>query len=247
MTEQFEPYITRSNDKAGQAEELAKTVAVKLTAAIQDRGRAGIAFSGGSTPALFLEQLAQQPVDWAHVDITLVDERCVPETDERSNAGMMRARLLDALPAEARFSPLFVPDESAADRDARLAQFALPFDVVHLGMGEDAHTASFFPDAPNIAAMLDLSRTDLLVETQSESSRELRLTWSLAALLQSRFIALQITGASKWAVLSQALEVLAAGALSDTQLAGMPILAVLAKTQLGDLHGVPAQIYFANE
>jgi 6-phosphogluconolactonase len=247
MTEQFEPYITRNSNKAAQAEVLATAIAVKLSTAIRARGRAAIAFSGGSTPAQFLEQLANQPVDWSNVDITLVDERCVAEDDERSNAGMLRARLLDALPKQPTFAPLYVPGESAVERKARFKQFALPFDVVHLGMGEDAHTASFFPDAPNIEAMLDLRQSDPILQTQSPTSREPRLTWSLATILQSQFVVLQVTGAAKWAVLSDVLEALAAGEVSNTQLARMPILAVLARTQLGDLHGVPAQIYFASE
>ena len=69
---------------------LASDVAACLSGAITDRGRAKLAVSGGTTPKLFFNQLARSKIDWSQVTITLVDERCVPETDERSNARLVR-------------------------------------------------------------------------------------------------------------------------------------------------------------
>jgi len=242
-----ESHIVRSDSAIRQADALAADVAQKLQTAIDRTGQASVAFSGGSTPALFLKHLSLRPVDWSKVHITLVDERCVSESDERSNARMLRANLLDNLPVEPRYAPLFLPNENESDRDARLNDFQSPFDVVHLGMGEDAHTASFFPDAENIGDMLDLSQTRRLLKTQSAASREERITWSLAALLQTRFMALQISGARKWTVLSDALESLAQDRLDEEQRCQKPILAVLEQTQVKCPDGVPAKIYYASE
>lgn len=247
VLEEFESHVVRSDSARHQADVLADVLALRLREAIADRGSASIAFSGGSTPALMLEQLARRNVDWSRVAITLVDERCVPETDERSNAGMLRKKLLDSLGMQPQFFPLYVPGEDLADRDARFDEVPLPFDVVHLGMGTDAHTASFFPDSENIEAMLDLGQPKRLMQTQSISSREVRLTWSLAALLESRFVVLQLIGTRKLAVLSQALEVLSLRNAVEEQLCRMPILSVLAQTQLADAGRVPVQIYFASE
>jgi 6-phosphogluconolactonase len=245
--DQSKTHIVRSASSARQAEVLAVSLAEHLRAAIQQRGHARIAFSGGSTPAQLFKQLSLQVLDWSKVDITLVDERCVGEDDERSNAGMLRAALINELDAEPNFFPLFIPGENEASRDARFRGFALPFDVVHLGMGEDAHTASFFPDSSNIETMLDMNQLKPRLETQSSTSQERRVTWSLPALLQSRLIVLQLIGPKKWAVLESVLETLSEGGVSDEQRYQAPVLAVLLQTQLNDSNGVPCQIYSASE
>lgn len=239
--------LQQHDSAATQAAALAENLAGRLNDAITARGQASIAFSGGSTPAAMLESLARQPVDWARVTVTLVDERCVAATDARANAGMLQAKLLSRLTVQPTFVPLFVPGESEAERDARLQQVPLPFDIVHLGMGEDAHTASFFPDAPNIAEMLDLQQPRLWLTTQSSSSREERITWSLATLLQARYYVLQITGAAKHAVLADALDNLDAGVRDEAQRRKTPVLAFLAETHSYAPGGPPGHIYYASE
>lgn len=247
LPKRVESNLVRDADAVSQAVALATAIAKHLEDAVEKRGRARIAFSGGSTPRLMLNQLAKQPLAWSRVDITLVDERCVAEDDARSNAGMLRRHLLDLLPARPRFYPLYLPDEDAAGRDNRFEGFGLPFDLVHLGMGDDAHTASFFPDSQNIEAMLDLEQPSLLMQTQSLSSRERRITWSLAALLRARHLVLQLVGSGKQAVLTEVLQVMGSGTWAESQFYQMPVLAVLARTRLADAGGVPAQIYYASE
>ena len=113
-------------------------MAASLSTAITDRGRAQLAVSGGTTPKLFFRELAHQRIDWPRVTMTLVDERCVPVTDERSNARLVREHLLRLKAAAAKFVPLY--------RDHGNAEALGPFDAVVLGMGTDGHTASFFPE-----------------------------------------------------------------------------------------------------
>lgn len=171
-----------------------------LQAAIEQDGRASIAFSGGSTPKPLFNYLATLDFDWSKVDVTLVDERCVPATHERSNAKLLDDNMLARLSNKPRFFPLFEsqPEELAA-------QLKQPFDVAILGMGGDGHTASFFPDADNLADLIIADDAPKLMQTQSAASKEPRLTWNLAALLQSRFLALHITGEGKHAVLQEAI------------------------------------------
>jgi len=240
-------YLVQSDNAVGQAEVLAQEIAARLNRSVAARGRASIAFSGGSTPVAMLDQLSRQPVDWARVDVTLVDERCVPEGDERSNAGMLRAAFLDKLDVAVDFVPLFVPGETDAIRRARLSDYRLPFDVVHLGMGGDAHTASFFPDASNIGEMIDLEQPQLVMTTQSENSREERVTWSLSALLQTRFFVLQLVGAAKRAVLDQVYTALAGKTITEQQRRELPVLAFLAETRLRNPDGIPGYVYYAGE
>ncbi|TAM09084.1 MAG: 6-phosphogluconolactonase, partial [Rhodanobacter sp.] len=134
---------------AAQASALAERVAAQLRDGIAARGRALVAVSGGTTPAAFFAELARQVLDWARVTVTLVDERWVPDTDPRSNAKLVKETLLQGPAAAATFVPLYTgaatPEAGLADAATRIAALPLPFDAVLLGMGDDGHTASFFP------------------------------------------------------------------------------------------------------
>ena len=123
-------------------------------------GRARIALSGGSTPNVMFDTLGKTPFDWSNVHVFWVDERCVPPTDMQSNFKAANERFLQPASVPAanihRIPGELPPAEGAAQylKDIR-AHFeistGLPeFDVVHRGMGPDAHTASLFPGEPLI-------------------------------------------------------------------------------------------------
>ncbi len=191
------------------AEALASTVADVLRAAIEKRGTALLAVSGGSTPGMFFRELSRQELDWDSVTVTLVDERFVPEDSSRSNARLVRENLLQDKAAAARFAGLFSDAstvEEAADRAGeRLSRLPLPLDAVILGMGTDGHTASFFPDAGNLESLLDLSAEAIVAPVHAASGSEPRLTLTLARILEAGFVALHIEGAEKRSVLETAL------------------------------------------
>ena len=172
----------------------------RLEQAIKNDGRASLALSGGSTPKPLLQYLSQQQLEWPLVDITLVDERCVDNQHPRSNAKLVDTHLLSQLSQQAKFFPLY---PESADK---LQQLKQPFDVCILGMGTDGHTASFFPDADNLLALLDENDKPSLKRTQSASSLEERISWNLSALLQAKYLALHITGVDKHQVLQQAMQ-----------------------------------------
>jgi 6-phosphogluconolactonase len=188
---------------------LAARVAGVLTEAIERRGKAVLAVSGGTTPALFFRTLAEAAIDWAKVTVTLVDERFVPEASPRSNAGLARANLLTGRAAAAAFVGLYrdaaTVEDAAAGAQAAVAGLGLPLDVAVLGMGGDGHTASFFPDADALDQLLDPSGETIVAPVHSPSGGEPRLTLTLPVLAGARLLALHIEGVEKAATLDKAL------------------------------------------
>ncbi len=174
---------------------LASDVAATLSGVITDRGQAQLAVSGGTTPALFFNVLARSRIDWPRVTITLVDERCVRSTDERSNAKLVRDHLLQSKAAAARFVPLYENKDTSG---------LGPFDVVVLGMGTDGHTASFLPGGDHLAQALDIVGKERLITMTAPGVPEKRLTFTLPILLDSSFVALHIEGVEKKRVLEAA-------------------------------------------
>lgn len=188
---------------------LAETVAQALADAIERRGQAFLAVSGGTTPQRFFAALSRQTLEWSKVTVTLVDERFVPEDSPRSNAALMRKYLLTNEATAARLAPLYRPaasvEQAAALASADLARLPWPLDAAILGMGADGHTASFFPDAAGLDALLDPAGDALVLPVHAASAGEPRLTLPLSRLLEAGFLALHIEGEEKRRALEAAL------------------------------------------
>lgn len=211
-------------DRQQLAEALAGAVAENLKAGVKTRGVASLAVSGGTTPAAFFKALSnRQDVPWDKVTITLVDERWVDESSDRSNGRLVKANLLQGRAAAAKFVPLYqggdAPDEAAASK----AQAAVPqpLDAAILGMGNDGHTASFFPGGDTLAAALSVDGP--VIAIRAPGAGEPRVTLTLKCLLSARALYLHIEGEGKVATLQQAE---AEGPIED-----MPVRAILRQTQ----------------
>ena len=156
--------------------------------------RAALAVSGGTTPAPTFELLAGTALPWARVDVTLTDERDVAVEHAASNEGMLRRTLLTDQAAEAQFIPL---------EDAALAAMPTPFAAALLGMGEDGHFASIFPDAAERSALLDVENPRACCEVRTAASPHPRRTLTLSRLLASDSIILLAFGEAKRSVIEQ--------------------------------------------
>lgn len=190
------------------AEQLASDIAAKLTSAIKNNGTANMAVSGGSTPKLLFQTLSNKDIDWKNVNIMLVDERFVAADNERSNHKLVAENLLQKHAKSANFIPLYQAfasfDDAATLATVKTAAYCDPFDVVVLGMGNDGHTASFFPFAEDLEIALDLDEPRGVLPMYSNDNDEERMSFNLSALHDAGFLVLHIEGAAKKATLEQA-------------------------------------------
>ncbi|MBB4053218.1 6-phosphogluconolactonase [Devosia subaequoris] len=220
-------------DKGTLAKELTESVVDRIRAAIAERGAASIAVSGGSTPGKFFQTLGKtKDIDWSKVVVTLVDERWVDETSDRSNALLVNEKMLQGPAASARFFPLYSggaepTDAAIAKTNALLAELPQPFAAVILGMGNDGHTASFFPGGDTLDAALTASGPTLAI--RAPGAGEPRVTFTLPRLLETDGLYLHIEGEGKAEVLD--------AALGDGPVEDMPIRAVLRS-------GAPVTVYW---
>lgn len=217
--------VTEHPSREALAEALAARVADALRAALAARGRASLALPGGTTPGPFMEALARQPLDWAAVTVLPTDERWVPADHPRSNAALIRRHLLRDAAAAAAVLDLHQPG-TATPREAEAAVAArvaplLPLDVLVLGMGEDLHMASLFPDAPRIAEALAADAPAVMAMQGPLPEAEPRISLTLPALSSAAHRFLLLTGAGKRAALDRA------AGLGDVPPSAAPILALL--------------------
>jgi 6-phosphogluconolactonase len=188
--------------------DLADFIESELIEGVAKRGLASLVVSGGSTPKPLFEALAQRPLPWSKITVTLADERWVDLSSEDSNEGMLRETLLCGAASQAMFVPLKNTAESASEGKEMchetLADMSDPFDLVILGMGEDGHTASLFPGVSGPA--LDSNSVELCAAIVPPKAPHERMTLTARALLDSRKIVLHIVGEKKQQVYKDALK-----------------------------------------
>lgn len=186
---------------------VADRIAGQLADFLRREGRATLSVPGGTTPGPVFDILSGVDLDWAKVAVVPNDERWVPGDSLRSNARLVRERLLCGRAAAARLVPLWAaaPEpEDALDTLCDGVRAVLPISVLLLGMGTDMHTASLFPGADRLSLALAADAPPL-VALRAEAAGEPRVTLSAPVLAGAMHIHLLITGAEKRAALDRAL------------------------------------------
>ena len=189
------------------AESLATYVSSLLQAAVAKKQTASLVVSGGRTPKRLFEILSHADLPWQKIRVTLADDRLVAKDHADHNARLVREFLLQNNAKNAQFLPLWDGfGDAKTQAQACLQHFADEFDVLLLGMGEDGHTASLFPDAPGLAEALNPKAAENIFLVPEMATRQARISLSLSRLLKSRHIILAFEGQAKQAVLLKALE-----------------------------------------
>lgn len=203
-------------DPAAMAERAAHILTAACEEAVAERGTFKIAISGGNTPIPLFQLLAKPDwadrLPWDKITFFWVDERCVGPDHPDSNYGLARRELLSHVPATHFFRMRGELDpveastryEQQIRNDFNIGPNELPrFDFMLLGMGEDGHTASLFPDTP---ALVEQKR--LVIDQYIPLRKADRLTLTLPVINNARCCMFIVTGKEKHAVLSKALNLL---------------------------------------
>jgi 6-phosphogluconolactonase len=198
-------------DAAGVARESAMRMSRAIREAIDGRGRAAIALSGGNTPRAAYHELAGDGrIAWSKVDVFWVDERAVPPNDDRSNYKHAKEMLLDAAQVPAgrvhRMTAELPDLDGAARSYEALLRARVGFvdrdvpvlDLVVLGVGDDGHTASLFPGEPVVGV-----RDKLVAAVPAKGAREARLTLTAPVIEAARAVVVLAVGKAKNAPLER--------------------------------------------
>jgi 6-phosphogluconolactonase len=231
----FDTHERRFPNAAAMTEALGDDIVSALQSALGSGRGASLVVPGGHTPLALFERLSNADLDWPNVWITLTDERWVDVTSPASNERLVREHLLRKAAASANFVALKNDaHEPASGADAAwsaLADLPRPFDFVLLGMGDDGHMASLFPDSPGLATAMDLSQPPHCVGMTASAPPRARLSLNLRALLDARRIGLLIAGEGKLATFERART---RGPVVD-----MPVRALFAQ------QNVPVTVYWS--
>lgn len=190
--------VSVAANEAAAARILAARLIREAGDCVAARGICRLALAGGSTPRRLYAHLAAgqgtERLPWEALEVFFGDERCVGPEDPESNFGAAREALLDRVPiAPGRVHPmdgLSLPQEAAAAYAEVLGP--LPLDVVLLGLGEDGHTASLFPDTPGLC-----EERRPVVATRSPAPPFDRISLSLRTLNAARRVLFLVTGEKK--------------------------------------------------
>ena len=253
--------VTVTADRAVMSEAAAERITSLIETAIAERGLAAVSLTGGATPDLLYEMLAdghrawRQRIEWPHVHLFWGDEREVPPHHPQSNYGLAHRTLLQHVPVPENQIHRMRGELPASDAGrlydavlrARRDRTTGPlFDVMLLGIGSNAHIASIFPDSPLLMGKTS-SRNDprphlLATGVEVPELSQWRITMTPAALLDSAYIIVIASGESKADAIEAAIERPRVPQRYPAQLlrgAGDCVEWIIDSAAAARLHGVP--------
>ena len=191
-----------SKSATDQATAIAQKIQDVTASLITTQGHATIAVSGGKSPIALFQQLSNTELQWDKITITLVDERMVATDSEDSNEHLVRAHLLQNKAAGAKFIGLM--QQNKTEEEILFQANIIPeIDLAVLGMGEDGHTASIFPDCPELQDALDMHNKNRYIITNPIAAQYPRISLTLNALSIIPHLLLSISSETKLNILKE--------------------------------------------
>ncbi|MDA7829970.1 6-phosphogluconolactonase [Gammaproteobacteria bacterium] len=177
-----------------------KTIYEALKNSINNNGRASFVVSGGSSPVKIFNDLSKSDLDWSKVSVTLVDDRVVSSEHSDSNEKLLKENLFINNASAAKFISLKSDSEEVMNINR-------PFDIMLLGMGEDGHFASLFPELVDNSNYFDLSANPEIIFTEPMGNPcHKRVSMNLSMIMKSKKIILLVSSSAKSILVDQALE-----------------------------------------
>lgn len=199
MTELSQQWLQFNNAEA-VAHVAVHRILLKAQESISHRGVFKLVLAGGTTPKRIYELLSDHQQEWSKWHLFIGDERCLDNNDPERNSVMIKQSLLDKINfPEENFHPINAQlgPEKGAGEYAELISTFLPFDLILLGIGEDGHTASLFPDHQH-----DESQLTHAVYNSPKAPPE-RVTLSKKTISQSAEVIILVTGKNKQSAVQQ--------------------------------------------
>lgn len=166
-----------------------------------------IALSGGSTPIPILEKLKDKDINWDRINFFMVDERCVPTSSESSNFGniskvffsKINSKKFSMVQENKSFEDSLLQYKTQISENVKIGETGFPiFDLILLGMGDDGHTASLFP---NTNALSESKQVAVINEVPQLKTKRLTLTYP--SILNAKEIIVIVKGSNKEKMISQ--------------------------------------------
>ncbi len=183
------------------AEAAAHFIVQKINECLRHQPRCRIALPGGNTPAPCLDKLSRFALPWEQIEWYMGDERCLPTGDRERNDSMVSKTLFNGQgPSKKHFYPIKAElgaEEAVKDYQPKIEAFDA-FDIVILGMGEDGHTASLFPNNKALT-----SQDSVVAVFHAPKLPEERVSLSLNTLIKAKYRIVLTSGESKKEVLKR--------------------------------------------
>lgn len=177
---------------------IVKLISDRLNSSIENEGSASLVLSGGSSPISIYEELSNIDLSWSKVFLTLVDDRLVDPDHKDSNQKLLHNHLIKNKAKNINFFPL-------TENFLSNTEFKKPFDITLLGMGEDGHFASLFPDMINQYEAFDINASPKILITPPQGNPLIpRITMNLSLIMESLNIILLVKGKAKQNIFEKA-------------------------------------------
>jgi 6-phosphogluconolactonase len=193
--------INKFDNPEQQVIHLATQIEQTLREVIANKGEATLAVSGGKSPIALFKHLSNADLPWEKITITLVDERCVATDDNDSNEKLVRQHLLVNKAKNAAFIGLYQSKYTITEMITHLNEHSTNIDVAILGMGEDGHTASIFPECDNLEEALALNNPHDYIHTKPALAQYDRISLTMALLVKIPYLFLSVNNPNKLLIL----------------------------------------------